>query len=91
MSWITIGVSLLGILAVWTSTVVAVVLWLSNKFTQMQLDSLEQFKQTRHTLRGSMDVRYNILQEDIELVRNRVSAIELRNAGRDGASKGARS
>lgn len=91
MSWITIGFSLLGILAVWTSTVVAVVLWLSNKFTQMQLDSLEQFKQTRHTLRGAMDMRYNILQEDIETVRVRVQAIELRNAARDAVGKGARS
>lgn len=52
----TLIISIFGALAVWTGSVVGVVLWLTK-----------QFSETRHTLRGAMDQRYSILEEKNEV------------------------
>jgi hypothetical protein len=49
-------ISILGAVGVWTLSVIGVMLWLTK-----------QFKDTRHTLRGSMDQRFAILDDKIEV------------------------
>src|SRR6266481_2108286 len=55
MQNIPLIISILGALGFWTLSVIGGILWLTK-----------QFKDTRHTLRGSMDQRFSILNEKIE-------------------------
>lgn len=65
---------------VWTSTLIVVIRWL-----------FKQFEVTRHSLRGSMDMRYNVLEERIvseaEKLELRIRALELHNAMQDGVNR----
>jgi hypothetical protein len=45
----------LGLFGMWTAVVIGVLMWLQK-----------QFKDTRHTLTGSMDQRFSILDEKID-------------------------
>lgn len=62
---------LLGAAATWTVTVAALVWWLSV-----------QFKETRHTLRGAMDMRFAILDEKIDETNERVRQLEIKQAAK---------
>ena len=75
-----------GVFIAWSFILVGVILWLNK-----------QFENTRHTLRGSMDMRVSILSEErkesekkindrIGRLEDRVHNIELRNAGKNGAA-----
>lgn len=64
----------------WSLMLVGFMLWLNKQFTD-----------TRHSLRGSMDMRFKMLDDKIEElnkeISERIHKIELRNAAIDGAKK----
>lgn len=54
-----------------------------EKVNQIELWTRDQLKETRHSLSGSMDMRYSIIDEKIEKTNERVRLIEIDNARRN--------
>ena len=57
-----------------------------EKVTQVELWIRDQLSETRHTLTGSMDMRYSIIEEKLDGINERLRELELSIAAR-GVSK----
>ncbi len=55
-----------------------------EKVTQVEIWIRDELANTRHTLNGSMDMRYSILEEKIEGIEKSLRELELENARRNG-------
>lgn len=74
---LTLILAILGAVGTWSVSVALFAWWLSN-----------QFKETRHTIQGSMDMRFSILDEKIDIevdkLDGRVRKVELHIAQKNG-------
>lgn len=60
---------------------------LREKVNQVELWTRDQLKETRHTLSGSMDMRYGMLDEKLDETKERIRLIEIENARQDGLAR----
>src|SRR5260370_24498870 len=58
-----------------------------EKVVEVELWTRDQLTETRHTFRGSMDMRYSMNEEKIEKLEDRVRQLELFDARHDHISR----